>query len=319
MNAPDLNRIPRRVALIGGGGFLGTNLARHLIPRVDEVRGLDRQRPFPDALAGVSWFDGDLCNAEALDAILQGCDSVVHLASTSSPANADQDMAGDAEANVVASLRLFDRCMAAGVERVVFLSSGGTVYGIPERVPLAETAPTQPITAYGVAKLAIEKYLAVYARQRGLDFRVLRISNPYGPFQTASRGQGVVAAFLSNALAGRPLEIWGDGRVVRDYLFVDDVSAAIGAALCHRGAARVFNIGSGAGLSLLEVIAAIETLLGCRLATRFLDGRVADVPVSVLDCRLAEGELGWRAATPLIQGLERTLAWLRSPQPGRAP
>lgn len=313
-------RLPSPIALIGAGGFLGINLARHLAPRVDDLRCFGRRLSFPDALPGLRWIAGDAADA-AVAAALAGCHTVIHLASTSTPATADRDIAADAQANLLASLRLFDRCVEAGVRRVVFISSGGTVYGIPAVVPTPESAPTLPITAYGVAKLAVEKYLEVYLRQRGLDYRVLRIANLYGPYQTADKQQGVVAAFLGRALRGEGLEIWGDGSVVRDYVYVEDVAEAVVGAVTHGGPSRVFNIGSGAGLSLADVIAAMEELLGRRLEKRFRTGRPVDVPVSILDCGLAQRELGWQARTPFAAGLRATAGWLagQPAMPGAGP
>lgn len=307
-------RQPLRVALIGAGGFLGTNLARYLAPRVAEVRCFGRRQSFPEALRGLTWITGDTSQdtTEALREVITGCDAVIHLASTSTPTTADRDISADAQANVIASLRLFDQCVATGVKRLVFMSSGGTVYGIPAQVPIPESAPTLPITAYGVAKLAIEKYLAVYSRLRGLDYRVLRISNLYGPFQTAEKKQGVVAAFLSEAMRGEPLEIWGDGQVVRDYVYVTDVAEAVLAALQHQGDHRIFNIGSGAGLNLIELIDAMEPLFGRRLEKQFRPGRPVDVPVNILDCSLAKKELGWHPRTHFADGLRFAAEWLES-------
>ncbi|MDP1526753.1 MAG: NAD-dependent epimerase/dehydratase family protein [Rhodocyclaceae bacterium] len=314
---PDENnesRLPLRIALIGAGGFLGTNLARYLGSRVAEVRCFGRRQAFPDALQGFRWITGDtsLDTTEALSEVIADCDAVIHLASTSNPTTADRDISADAQANVIASLRLFDQCVAAGIKRLVFISSGGTVYGIPAHVPIPESAPTLPITAYGVAKLAIEKYLEVYSRLRGLDYRVLRISNLYGPFQTAEKKQGVVAAFLSEAMRGEHLEIWGDGQVVRDYIYVADVAESVLAALQHQGEQRIFNIGSGTGLNLIELIDAMEHLLGRRLQRQFRPGRPVDVPVNILDCMLAKKELGWYPRTDFPDGLRRTAEWLET-------
>lgn len=300
--------LPYRVALIGAGGFFGTNLARHLAPQVTELRCFGLHQSFPEAMRGLTWVSGDMADVHA--EVLSGCDTVIHLASTSAPGT-DLDISADAEANVMASLRLFDRCATAGVKRLVFISSGGTVYGIPTHLPIPESAPTEPITAYGVAKLAIEKYLEVYSRLRGLDYRVLRISNLYGPYQTTAKKQGVVAAFLAKALRGEPLEIWGDGQVVRDYVYVADAAEAVLAAMRHEGRERVFNIGGGMGLSLNEVIAAIESLLGRHLDKRYKPGRPVDVPVNILDCALAKLELGWTARTDFDQGLAHTAEWMR--------
>jgi UDP-glucose 4-epimerase len=302
--------LPFRVALIGAGGFFGTNLARHLAPRVGGLRCFGLHPTFPEALAGLTWVTGDMADAPLAE-VLAGCDTVIHLASSSAPGT-DLDITADAQANVIASLRLFDHCVAAGVKRVVFISSGGTVYGIPGHVPIPESAPTQPITAYGVAKLSIEKYLEVYARLRGLEYRVLRISNLYGPYQTTAKMQGVVAAFLAGAMRGEPLEIWGDGKVVRDYVYVEDAAAAVLAAMRYRGDERIFNIGGGMGMSLNEVITAIETLLGRELVKNYRPGRPVDVPINILDCALAKLELGWTARTNFSKGLEQTSAWMRS-------
>ncbi len=301
------------IAVIGAGGFLGTFLAQYMTRHGRDVRCFGRRQAFPDVLRGLHWTTGDIAHpdSEALDAVLSGCDTVIHLASSSTPANADKDIRADAQANVIGSLSLFERCVAAGVRRVVFISSGGTVYGIPDVTPTPESAPTLPITAYGVAKLAVEKYLEVYRRQRSLDYRVLRVSNAYGVFQTAEKRQGVVAAFLSNALSGDAVEIWGDGHVVRDYVYVEDVAEAIVAAMEHQGEHRVFNIGSGTGLSLNDVISVIEELLGRDLDKRYRTGRPVDVPVSVLDCGLAKSELGWHAHTGFRDGLRLTVEWMR--------
>ena len=216
------------------------------------------------------------------------------------------------------SLRLMEHCVAGGVGRVVFLSSGGTIYGIPTVIPTPENAPTDPITAYGVAKLAIEKYLEIFRRRHGVDYRILRVANVYGPYQTAEKGQGVVAAFLTRALADEPLEIWGDGQVVRDYVFVADVAEAIWATMHHKSLSRVFNIGGGAGASVLQIAAAIEELVGHPLQRRFHPARLVDVPVSVLDHSLTTNELGWMPAVDLEQGLAQTLEWMRQFRSGQA-
>jgi UDP-glucose 4-epimerase len=308
---------PEKVAVIGAGGFLGTNLARFLASRVEDVRSYGRRRSFPEALHGLSWVSGELADAHLAETVA-GCDVVIHLASTSTPATADRDIVADAQANVMGSLRLMEHCVAGRVGRLVFLSSGGTIYGIPPVIPTPESAPTDPITAYGVAKLAVEKYLEIFRRRHGLDYRILRVANIYGPYQTAEKGQGVVAAFLSRALAEQPLEIWGDGQVVRDYVFVSDVAEAIWAAMLDEGAHRVFNIGGGTGASVLQIAEAIERLVGRPLQRRFHPARPVDVPISVLDHSLATNELGWKPVVELEQGLTQTLDWMRQFRDGQA-
>lgn len=304
-----------KVAILGAGGFLGTNLARALAGEVGELRCFGRRPAFPEALRDVDWTNGEM-ESDAVRELVAGCDTVVHLISSSTPATADRSIAGDAQSNVIGTLNLLDQCVELGVRRFVFISSGGTVYGIPTQVPTPEDAPTNPITAYGIAKLAIEKYLAVYQRQRGLDYRILRVANPFGPYQTAHKGQGIIAAAMSAVLHGTPLEIWGDGRVVRDYVYVADVVQAIIKAIGHEGPSRVFNVGSGRGHDLLQVVQTIEVLSGKSLRTRFRPARPADVPVSILDTSLAASELDWQPTTSFEEGLAMTIDWNRSIQPG---
>ena len=300
-----------RCAVLGGGGFIGTNLCQALDGRVDHLRAFGRRQTFPEPLRGVEWMPGDFTDGSAVATAIDGCDTVFHLVNSSTPASANADKVADLQANVASTLHLLEACRAEGVRRVVFVSTGGTIYGIPETVPTPETAATEPITAYGISKLAIEKYLALYEHLHGLEYRVLRVANPFGPYQTALKNQGVIAAFLRRALTGRPIEIWGDGSVTRDYVFIDDVVDALIRAATHQGAERIFNIGSGEGRSLNQIIAALETELGSDIVVTRRAGRPVDAPKSVLDVTRAQQALGWTAATPFETGLSRTIAWMR--------
>ncbi len=310
MTVVNLSRL--RCAVLGAGGFIGTNLCQALIGRVDSLRCFGRRQLFPEALGGFEWMPGDFADPTCLSTVVSGCDVVFHLVNATTPASSNVDKVADLNANVASTLRLLDICRESRVQRVVFVSSGGTVYGIPEIVPTPETAPTNPITAYGISKLAIEKYLSLYEYLYGLEYRVLRVSNPFGPYQLAQKSQGVIAAFLRQATAGKAIEMWGDGSVVRDYIYIDDVVDALVRAVTHEGTGRIFNIGSGHGLSLNDIVTAIEALLGQKLEVNRLPGRPVDVPVSVLDTRFAESELGWHACTAVEKGLENTIAWIKN-------
>jgi UDP-glucose 4-epimerase len=211
--------------------------------------------------------------------------------------------------SILPSLAMFDLCRKLGVSRVVFISSGGTIYGRPDLIPTPETAPTEPITAYGISKLAIEKYLALYQHLYQLDYRVLRVSNPYGPFQTAMNNQGVIAALISRAMHDETVEIWGDGSAVRDFIFIDDVIDAMVSAACDAGTERIYNIGSGTSHSLREVVAAIQGQLHRDLKIEFKPARPFDVPASVLAIDRARQALGWAPKTAFAVGLDRTIGW----------
>jgi len=298
--------------VLGGGGFIGTNLCRRLVADGHRVRAFGRRCSFPEALEGVEWYQGDFNDVAALAAAIETFDVVFHLVNGSTPLSANLDMAGDVQRNVVASLGMFDVCRQLDVSRVVFVSSGGTIYGCPQQIPTPETAPTEPITAYGISKLALEKYLALNQHLHQLDYRVLRVTNPFGPFQTSIKNQGVIASIISHAVRHEEIEIWGDGSVVRDFIFINDVVDALVSAMHDHGDERIFNIGCGEGRSLRDVIAAIELLCGRKLDINWKPGRPVDVPVSIVTIDRAKDYLGWQPNTSFVSGLEQTIAWWRS-------
>jgi UDP-glucose 4-epimerase len=307
--------VPRSSCIVlGGGGFLGTNLCRRLAAAGHRVRAFGHHRHFAEALEGVEWYQGAFSDDAALAAALEAHEIVFHLIHAATPQSANLNMAGDLQQHVVSSLRLFDICRELGVKRIVFVSSGGTIYGPPKQIPTPETAPTEPITAYAISKLATEKYLALYEHLYGLQYRILRVANPFGPFQVPIKNQGIVAALMSRAIREETIEIWGDGSVVRDYIYVADVIDALERVVSDESDARIFNIGSGRGRSLLEVISEIESLLSTKLKIEWRRSRPVDIPVSILSVERAKMELGWQTRTPFKEGLQLTLDWWKSRQ-----
>ncbi|MEJ0075849.1 MAG: NAD-dependent epimerase/dehydratase family protein [Alphaproteobacteria bacterium] len=304
MPDPDVSYI-----VLGGGGFIGTNLCRRLAGRGVRVRAFSRHFSFPDAMQGVERCAGDFGDADALAAAIEGFDVVYHLVHATPPQPANADMAGDIRNNVLPSLALFDVCRRLGVKRIVFLSSGGTVYGRATIVPTPEAAPTEPIAAYGISKLMIEKYLALHEHLYQTDYRVLRVTNPFGPFQTTAKNQGIIAALIARGLAAEPIEIWGDGSAVRDFIYVDDVVDALELASRDASDVRVFNIGRGEGHNVREIVSTIERLLGRELQIVWKDARAIDLPVSIVANTRAKEVLGWTPKTALDDGLRKTIAW----------
>jgi UDP-glucose 4-epimerase len=294
-----------RCLVTGGGGFLGSHLVERLAAGGHSVRVLE-VRPAPrDAPAGVEWLEGDFSHREVGASAVAGCEAVFHLASTTIPKTATDDPVFDVNTNVAGSIGLLQAAVKHRVKRMVFLSSGGTVYGIPREVPIAETHPTNPVSAYGIGKLAIEKYFAMYHHLHALSYCVLRLANPYGPRQRPEAAQGAVTAFVARVVRGEEIPIWGDGSVVRDYLYVADAVDAIVQAL-DAPYTGVVNVGSGAGLSLNEVVERIEATLGIKARRNYLPGRAFDVPANVLDNRLARDVLGWQPRTPFDEGVQET-------------
>ena len=302
--------------VLGGAGFIGSHLAEALAQEGHRVKLFDR--PHVDRLPlfarqhGFEVFTGDFLNPQALAPALRGTEVVFHLVSTTLPKNSNDNPLYDVESNVLGSLRLLALCREHGVRKLVFVSSGGTVYGLPRKVPVDEGHPTEPICSYGIHKLAVEKYLHLAHRLHGLDYCILRPANLYGPRQRLDIAQGAVAVFLDRALRDQPIQIWGDGSVVRDYVYVGDAVDAILKAARFQGEPRIFNIGSGVGASLNQLVAEIGKLLGRPVRVEHTEARALDVPVNVLDCTLARRHLGWSARTSLGEGLQRTCEWLRA-------
>jgi UDP-glucose 4-epimerase len=301
--------------VLGGAGFIGSHLAEALLQAGHRVRIFDR--PHLDRLPAflqrreLEVFTGDFLNPRALSPALDGSEIVFHLVSTTLPKTSNDNPVYDVESNVVGTLRLLELCRSQGVRKVVVVSSGGTVYGVPRSVPIDESHPTDPTCSYGIHKLVIEKYLQLSHRIHGLDYSVVRPPNLYGPRQRLDIAQGAVAVFLDRALRGQPIQVWGDGSVVRDYLYVGDAAEALLKAAAFEGEPRLFNIGSGVGTSLTQLIKEIETLLGCPVAVEYTAARALDVPANVLDASLARRHLGWAARTSLAEGLRRTHASMR--------
>lgn len=288
----------------GGSGFLGQHIAAGLLAAGHEVAVLDRRS---SAVPGAPCMVGDAFDRAQVKAALEGKDAIVHLAWTTVPGSSGGARA-DIEENLAGTVEILDACVEQGVQRVVFPSSGGTVYGVTAHVPIAETAATDPISSYGIAKLAAEKYLQLYGGLHGLRSIVLRLANPYGPGQDGRTGQGLVGRAIQNAFLGRPIDVWGKGDAVRDYVHVTDVARAFVAAMEYDGSARVFNIGSGQGRSVLQVLDAVEGATGHRIVRRLLPARGVDVPYNVLDCGAARRELGWRSMVSFAEGLQSTVA-----------
>ncbi|MCS0497830.1 NAD-dependent epimerase/dehydratase family protein [Ancylobacter sp. MQZ15Z-1] len=300
-----------KVLVIGGCGFIGSHVVDRLLAHGHAVKVFDRQMErFRPPLEGVEYVTGSFGDRMALIEALAGVEAVMHLVSTTFPGTADLSPTTDVQDNLIGTLSLLDAMGGLGISRILFLSSGGTVYGLPDIVPIPETHPLRPINSYGIVKASIEHYLEMYRRTRGMSPVVIRASNPYGPRQGHAGVQGVISTFLSRLNAGQSIEIWGDGSVVRDYLHVTDL-----AELCARAVAseRVgpYNAGSGQGTSIRQIIEILAAVTGQPIQPIYKPGRVIDVSHSVLDVSRARTDFGWQCGMPLLEGIQATYEWVR--------
>lgn len=311
----DSTATPKRCLVLGGRGFIGSHLVDALLDQGYVVRCFDRPHVAPLGDSHLTnpdfeLYEGDFTSEADIANALEGCDICYHLVSTTLPKSSNADPVFDVESNVLGTIRLLTHAVKSGLKKVIFVSSGGTVYGVPTQVPIPETHSTDPVCSYGVTKLAIEKYLGLFHQLYGLDYTILRLANPFGERQRTHASQGAVAVFLGKVLRGEPVEIWGDGSVVRDYIHIADVVDALLIPLKRSSGEHVFNIGAGRGRSLNEVLDAIEKATGCIANRRYLPGRAFDVSVSLLSIERAKISLGWSPKVDFERGLERFATWL---------
>ena len=304
-----------KITVFGGGGFIGSAIVDRLLKDGHELRIFERPRIDPyrqfSNSEQVEWLTGDLMSVHDVSNAIDGVDVVVHLVSTTLPKSSNDDPIYDVQSNLVASLQLLNAMVTKQVRKIVFISSGGTVYGNPSYLPMDECHPTEPRLSYGITKLAIEKYLLMYQHLHGIKANILRVSNPYGERQRVESSQGAVAAFLSKAMNKQPLEIWGDGSVIRDFIYISDVAEAFAKVVNYDGKNSIFNISSGVGTSLNELILNLDSLFGSKVDCNYLPSRIFDVPVSILDNSLAKQELAWSPIVSLEDGLARTFDWMK--------
>ncbi|MGK8638260.1 NAD-dependent epimerase/dehydratase family protein [Brucella anthropi] len=301
------------VLVVGGSGFIGSSLIRRLQSAGYVVRGMSRSVPSElMELSGVDWVQGAIEEEQSIARALDGIDVCFHLASSTVPRTANADPKADIRTNLVGTVGLLEHATRLGLRRLVFASSGGTVYGPPQTIPIPEKHPIAPITSYGITKSTIEQYLRLFHRRDGLDYMIMRLSNPYGPGQKVGRAQGVVAAFAHHILNDMPIELWGDGGTVRDFVYIEDAVTGLMSALNYEGAERIFNIGSGRGTSLNELIKHIEKFSRKKADIRRVDGGGLDVDVNILDITKAKEELNYRPLIDMELGIQMTLEYLRS-------
>jgi UDP-glucose 4-epimerase len=301
--------------VLGGAGFIGSNLVRRLIENGDEVRVFSRPTMSLENLRSnvekVELVSRDFLDDVAIKKATKDIDIVYHLISTTFPSMTIESSAYDTVSNLLPTIRLVEACIANRVKKIVYASSGGTVYGSPLHLPIREDHPLIPLSAYGQSKLTIENHLSFYSRVTDLEMCILRVSNPYGPNQKTQSIQGLVAVAMGCLIHNRALKIYGDGRAIRDYLFIDDVVDAMWRAANTPGS-HILNVSSAEGRSVMDVIASIERVSGRIIDKAYIDERPGDVSVNILDNTKAYDVLGWKPKTDFESGIRLTWGRLKN-------
>ncbi len=302
-----------RCLVIGGNGFLGSYLVDELAGRGHDVTVFDRFSS-PQARwesSGVSTIAGDFMQSAALRAAVEGQQHVFHFLSSTTPASADHDPGADMRTNVAQSIELFDAAASAGVQRVYFASTGGAMYGHQADERVSELTLPQPVSPYAIGKQAIEGYLRFFAHTHGLDSVAFRISNPYGPRQQSHRSQGVIPIFLHRIAEGLPVQVFGDGSMVRDYIFATDSVRMIADAIERPALQPVYNIGSGVGTSVTELVELAREITGQPVEVEARPKLATAVDTVVLDTARYEGDFGPQRFLSLREGMQRTWDGIR--------
>lgn len=303
-------RASERVVVLGGLGFIGSHLCRALVDHGQSVRVFDRSNTSPELSSSVEIVAGDISRPEDVVGAIGDATVLINLVHTTVPGTSMKDPGADIINNVVSSARWLEHLGKTNLRRIIYFSSGGTVYGESD-APITEDYPTNPLSSYGITKLAIEKYTAMYAAHHKIDCCIVRPSNVYGPGQQLLHGQGVIGIMASRALRGEKLEVWGAGTHRRDYLFIDDLVSAIIKLFDYGGSCRVFNVSSGEGHSVLEVIGELQALIKPFPEVEFLLRRPIDVAVNILDSSRLRHETGWQPEIGFREGIRRTVEQMR--------
>jgi len=315
-----------RTLVTGAAGFIGSNLVDRLLAQGHQVVGIDNlstgdagnleeafrvNRLMPGRF---TLLELDVLAPELKD-IVAGTnpDVIFHLAAQIDVRVSVRDPKFDAHNNVLGTINLCEAARHGGVRRIVYAASGGSRYGAPTNLPVGESSHVDPQSPYAVAKVAGEMYLRAYAGMYGLEPICLALSNVYGPRQNPHGEAGVIAVFGSAMTVGRNVTVYGDGSATRDYVFVDDVvNAFMRAGQAPAGTSGVYNIGTGKQATVAEVHRLISAMLDGSPPPLYAEARTGELHAIALDARKAEAELGWKPAVDLVEGIGRTVDWLRA-------
>jgi UDP-glucose 4-epimerase len=311
-----------KIIILGAASFIGTNLTLALLKNSNnQITLVDRNKMFflPSFLnsSQIKIKESNFDEKTDFASLIDGNEIVYHLFSTSVPTTSNLNIPMEIQSNVVVSSLLFEACVRTKVKKIIFISSGGAVYGKIAHCPISEETPTYPISSYGIQKLAIEKLLYLYNYLFSIDYRIIRLSNPYGPYQRPNGKLGVITTFIYKAIQNQSLEVYGDGSVVRDFIYIDDAIKGIIQITNSTCLDKLFNLGSGEGTSINSIISLVKQEVNPALKVNYLPGRNADVPINYLNVSRYEKQFGKASTISLKEGILKTKAFLSQDLKGK--
>lgn len=294
----------KRYLVLGGNGFIGRNIVKKLGIN-NEVIIADRG--FEDIYnnKNISFKKIDFVSHSDFSDVLDGIDTVIHLISTIGPNENINNIEKDIMENVFPTVNLLDSMVKCNTKKIIFISSGGTIYGEHEEKPICENEIKQPICHYGVLKDLIEKYLDLYKLYYNIDYRVIRLANPYSDVAKSEKSQGIIPIFVDLFLSNQEIKIWGDGNDVRDYIYIDDAINAIMKIINYKGNEKIFNVGTGKGHTVNQVLKLISNELKINPNVTYVNERKCDVKYNVLNIDKISSILKWEPKVNLEDGIKK--------------
>lgn len=300
-----------KALVLGGNGFIGSHivdvLSKNSIPTIVYDKNIKENKN------NIFYVSGDFLDLLHIENIIEKyrITHIIHLISTTLPKTSNENIPFDISSNVVQSIKIMDLCVKYKIQKFIFMSSGGTVYGIPKYLPMDEEHPTNPLCSYGITKLTIEKYLQLYHQLYGLNYSIIRAANPYGPRQNHLSGQGIIANFIHKIENQQPLEIWGDGEIIRDYFDVRDL-ANLTFSIVASDKNGIFNTGSGTGLSINEIVKIISSITTKTPNVIYKEKRIFDISNVVLNIELVKKTFNWKPEISIKNGITNYLHWYKN-------
>lgn len=303
----------KNILVLGGNGFLGSHLVNRLSIEKFNITVYDRAHSHQtiENRKNLTFINGNFEDTPTLLSFATNADIIFHFLGTTVPSTANANPIYDIQSNLINTLRLIQGLKNSKCKRIVYISSGGTVYGNPVKLPVNEKHQLDPIGSYGIVKTAIEHYIKLYADMYDFSYCILRPSNPYGPGQNYLGNQGVISSFLYRAIINKPIKVWGDGKSVRDYIYVDDfIDLTLKAGLSQESG--IFNVGSGIGNSVLDIIKCIEKSTDLKLEIEYEAQNYSGVNKVILDISKSKQTFNWRPKHKLDFGIIKQYKWIKN-------
>lgn len=306
------------ILIMGATGFIGTNLSLEIAKSDNKLLLLGRKinKEYCDLFvnkSNVQFLEKNFCKETDFDALTKNIDVVYHFISSSIPAS---DRVFNNNDDIESTILLLESMVRNKCNKIIFISSGGAIYGNSKKLPFSENDSTNPISEYGIQKLLIEKYLYYYKFHYGIDYKVIRLSNPYGQFQRANKGQGLIATAIYNALNDKEVIVYGDGKNTRDYIFIDDAINSIIKISTNDTKYDLYNVGSGIGYSINDILDIIKSELKINIKIKYLDKRKTDVIANFLDINRYKREFGEPITIGIKEGIRKTIEYWRKKNVG---